>query len=196
MSRPDSDTTGEDAMCLACGASPPAPHVRIVQHHIASRAVAPDATVPLCSGCHAELHGESADLWRQPVVVAGIGADLDAVERGVELARLGIARLLTSLDYVRGDHASRRSERATVAAIRSDGPRRHPGMPGCSLLAGIVGASWTTRYAASRLEAAEASALATIHELLLTAVWELQLRHCDLPGEHDRPAGSAEEVTS
>lgn len=77
--------------CALCGHVGP-----LQQHHIASRAIAPDAVVDICRACHEALHARNAPLWRAPRHVAG----------PVELARLGLHRLSETVEFCRDQSPS------------------------------------------------------------------------------------------
>jgi len=72
--------------CIACHGTGP-----IDRHHVASKALSPTALVSLCSSCHSDLHAASPLLWRRVPDSAGV----------VERARLLVARLVTTIRYVR-----------------------------------------------------------------------------------------------
>jgi hypothetical protein len=70
--------------CLACGSAQ-----ELISHHVASKAIAPDATVTLCRTCHVRLHAQHSRLWRAPLWPTP-----------VEVARLGLLRLAETVDLL------------------------------------------------------------------------------------------------
>jgi len=73
-----------DARCLACGSAD-----ELISHHVAGKAIAPNAEIPLCSICHVCLHAQHSRLWRAPLWPTP-----------AELARLGLLRLAETVDLL------------------------------------------------------------------------------------------------
>jgi len=76
-------------------------------HHVASRAVAPDAVIPLCRSCHEALHANNAPLWRTPRQDPGQAA----------LARLGTHRLAESVEFLSAERPNLYLDGSLVAGV-------------------------------------------------------------------------------